>query len=83
VDAVLNGSIQKAKFVQDPVFGVYIPAEVEGVPSEILFPRDTWKDKDAFDATALKLAKAFQENFKQYEKVGYTQYSAYGPQVTA
>ncbi|TYZ63815.1 hypothetical protein PybrP1_007347 [[Pythium] brassicae (nom. inval.)] len=64
VDAVLDGSINNAEFVEDPVFGVQIPLAVEGVPAEILNPRNAWEDKSAFDATALKLASAFQENFK-------------------
>ncbi|RLN37618.1 hypothetical protein BBJ28_00025612 [Nothophytophthora sp. Chile5] len=80
VDAVLDGSINKAQFVVDPLFGVEIPTSVEGVPSEILNPKDSWTDKAAFDATAMKLAQSFKENFKQFILPG-NDLSVYGPRV--
>ena len=43
------------------------PTGCEGVPSDILYPRDTWKDKDAYDAQALMLAKKFIKNFEKYQ----------------
>jgi ATP-dependent phosphoenolpyruvate carboxykinase len=80
VDAVLDGSINNADFIEDPVFGVQIPTTVEGVPSEILNPRNAWEDKAAFEATALKLASAFQENFKEFI-LADNDLSVYGPRV--
>ncbi|KAF1775720.1 Phosphoenolpyruvate carboxykinase, C-terminal [Phytophthora cactorum] len=80
VDAVLDGSINNATFVKDPLFGFEIPTTVEGVPSEILNPKDSWTDKAAFDETALKLAKSFKENFKQFILPG-NDLSVYGPNV--
>ncbi|KAG1703842.1 hypothetical protein DVH05_006853 [Phytophthora capsici] len=80
VDAVLDGSINEATFVKDPLFGFEIPTTVEGVPSEILNPKDSWTDKAAFDETALKLAKSFKENFKQFILPG-NDLSVYGPNV--
>jgi phosphoenolpyruvate carboxykinase (ATP) len=49
-----------------PVFGLNIPCECPEVPANILNPRNTWKDKDAYDATANKLAASFIKNFEQY-----------------
>ncbi|MCP4249541.1 MAG: phosphoenolpyruvate carboxykinase (ATP), partial [bacterium] len=66
LNAALAGDLEAAEFREDPVFGLEVPLAIEGVPTEILTPRDTWKDKDAFDAQARKLAAMFQDNFVQY-----------------
>jgi phosphoenolpyruvate carboxykinase (ATP) len=50
----------------DPVFGFRIPVKVAGVDTAILNPRDTWKDKAAYDAKAKKLAGMFRDNFRIY-----------------
>jgi phosphoenolpyruvate carboxykinase (ATP) len=66
VNAVLDGKLDDVPMRKDPIFGVEIPTQVPGVPEEILFPRDTWKDQSSYDAQALKLAGMFRENFKKY-----------------
>jgi phosphoenolpyruvate carboxykinase (ATP) len=69
--AVLSGDLAKAKFVNDGKFGLMIPEACDNVPTDILHPRDMWKDKAAYDATASKLVTLFTENFKKFEdKVG-------------
>ena len=65
----------------DPIFGVAVPAAVEGVPSEILQPRKTWSDGDAYDARAAKLAEMFIDNFKQFEADVSDEVKAAAPQV--
>ena len=51
----------------DPVFGLQIPKSyLPGVPSELLVPENAWKDKEAFQRSAAKLAGLFQENFKKF-----------------
>jgi phosphoenolpyruvate carboxykinase (ATP) len=67
VTAILHGSLAKAEYHQDPIFGLNIPKAVHGVPSEVLMPRNTWADGAAYDASAKKLAAAFRENEKQFE----------------
>ncbi len=62
VTGILNGSLRKASFVAHPVFGLEMPTAVAGVPSEVLDPRNTWKDRAAYDAKAADLAKRFREN---------------------
>lgn len=66
VTAALNGSLTNVKTVQDPVFGLNIPVSCPGVPDEILNPRNTWKDKSAYDAKAKDLAEKFKKNFEQF-----------------
>ena len=66
VTAVLDGSLQNVPTEQDPVFGVHVPAACPGVPPEVLKPRNTWPDKDAYDRKARELAQRFVDNFKQF-----------------
>ena len=66
VTAALTGEIEKSVFVTDPTFGVQVPTSIEGVPSELLIPENTWEDKAAYQASCKKLAASFVENFKKY-----------------
>jgi len=67
VAAILDGSLAGASFHTDPVFGLSIPGAVPGVPSEVLDPKKTWADGNAYDAQAAKLAGMFRENDKKFE----------------
>jgi phosphoenolpyruvate carboxykinase (ATP) len=66
VRAVLDGTLDKASFAIDPVFGLQVPQSVHGVTARLLRPRETWTDRDAFDAHARKLAGLFRSNFEAY-----------------
>ncbi len=66
VRAALNGELDEAATAEDPVFGLAVPKEVPGVPSELLNPRNTWADGDAYDAKARQLAEMFDRNFQQF-----------------
>lgn len=81
IDAIHSGKLGSAKTTADPVFGVHIVAACDGVPSEILTPRLTWKDQSAYDSTAKKLAGLFRENFKKYEANASAEIRAAGPQA--
>ena len=66
VTAVLDGTLAKGDFAEDPVFGLSVPTAVPHVPSEVLQPRNTWADGAAYDAAAEKLASMFKENFQKF-----------------
>jgi phosphoenolpyruvate carboxykinase (ATP) len=68
ITAALNGSIETANFNADPTFGMFIPDQIDGVPSEVLNPRNTWENKDEYDSSARDLALRFTENFKQFSQ---------------
>ena len=66
ITAALNGELNNVTFEQHPVFGYQMPTTCPNVPVEILNPRNTWADKDAYDAQANKLGNMFVKNFDQY-----------------
>jgi phosphoenolpyruvate carboxykinase (ATP) len=66
ITAALEGKLDNVPTQNDPVFGVAIPTEVPGVPTEILTPRNTWADKAAYDGKAKFLAGLFVKNFEKY-----------------
>lgn len=66
LNAALDGSLNDAEFRTDPNFGFAVPVAVPGVDSAILDPRETWADKDGYDATAARLVDQFVENFAQF-----------------
>ncbi|MBB6098405.1 phosphoenolpyruvate carboxykinase (ATP) [Deinobacterium chartae] len=74
--AALSGELDHVEFVTEEFFGLEIPTAVPGVPSEVLNPRGTWADPEAYARTARNLAGMFRENFKRFE-------SGVDPKVTA
>ena len=81
--AALDGSLAKVEFVRDPCFGLMMPKAVPGIPAEVLNPRETWADKDAYDAKARELAHAFRQNFEQYAGLVDPLVAAAGPASVA
>lgn len=81
LDAILSGGLKKAEYYEHPVLNVMIPKKCTGVPSEMLDPRNTWEDKNAYDEKTLELAKKFQENFNKFIDVPQDILEA-GPKAT-
>jgi phosphoenolpyruvate carboxykinase (ATP) len=63
----LNGNLNNAEFRKDPSFGFEVPIAVDEVDNTILNPRETWADKNAYDAQAAKLVEMFRKNFVKFE----------------
>src|SRR5690554_4696738 len=67
VTAALSGELDHVETRIDPIFKFKVPVSCPGVPAEILDPRTTWADPEAYDAKARELAQAFMDNFtKKY-----------------
>ena len=66
IDAIHDGSLALADYVEDPIFGLRIPKACRGVPGRMLQPRGTWEDPQAYDEMARLLAGKFRDNFKDY-----------------
>ena len=66
IDAILDGSIDKAPTKQIPYFDFKVPTELPGVNSEILDPRDTYSDTAEWNKRAEDLASRFIKNFNKF-----------------
>mgnify|MGYP004715343599 FL=1 len=66
IDAILDGSIDKAPTKMLPIFDFKIPTELPGVDSKILDPRDTYANAADWDAKAQDLAGRFIKNFTKF-----------------
>lgn len=66
IDAILDGSIDKAETREIPYFGFRIPLALPGVDPAILDPRDTYKDASEWDKKAKDLAQRFIKNFNKF-----------------
>jgi phosphoenolpyruvate carboxykinase (ATP) len=83
ISAVLNGDLGSYKYEDyhiHSVFGVAQPRSCPGVPSELLSPKATWNNDEAYYKTAFKLSNAFRENFMQFEEVASEDIRRGGPQ---
>ena len=66
IDAILDGSIDKAPTKTLPIFDFTIPTELPGVDPKILDPRDTYKNAKDWDVKAEDLANRFVKNFVKF-----------------
>ena len=66
VSAALTGALDDVPLRTDPNFGLYVPEHCHDVPDDVLNPRQTWTDKEAYDQQARKLIGLFEENFAQF-----------------
>ena len=69
ITAVLNGELEQVSYERNKLFNLDVPKTCPGVPSKVLDPKKTWKNKKAYDKAAKSLAKMFADNFKKFKKV--------------
>jgi phosphoenolpyruvate carboxykinase (ATP) len=71
VHCALDGSLEQVEYDEDPLFHIQVPRSCPCIASDILNPRNTWADKEAFDLRAKKLAADFSKHFdKAYGNKG-------------
>jgi len=66
IDAILDGSIEKAETKVLPIFNLEVPTALHDVNPAILDPRDTYANKAEWDAKAQDLAQRFIKNFERF-----------------
>ena len=81
VKAVLSGALKDVPTQADPIFGMAVPLSCPGVPGEMLNPRNTWKDKAAYDSKARELAAMFEKNFAENASDASPEIKAAGPKA--
>ena len=81
ITAALSGDLNDVAYTSHPVFGVEMPESCPGVPDEVLNPKNTWSDGDAYDAKANELARAFSKNFKKFEDQADAEILSAAPKV--
>lgn len=79
INAALEGRLDDVEMEQEAVFGLHLPRAVEGVPHDILRPRDSWPDPTAYDAQASTLAAMFRKNFNQFAELVPEEVTDAGP----
>jgi len=81
ITAALNGDLNEVEYHQHPIFGVEMPVSCPNVPAEILNPRNTWQDKELYDAAAANLASKFVQNFRKYADFANDEILAGAPRI--
>ena len=66
IDAIHSGAIKDAPTKKIPYFNLEVPTKLTGVATEILDPKDTYKDPSEWDKRAKDLAERFVKNFAKY-----------------
>lgn len=79
IHAALNHDLDEVPFRQEPFFGLHIPLFCPGVPSEVLNPQYSWKDKQAYQEYARNLIVQFENNCAQFAKNVPEEVLATGP----
>jgi phosphoenolpyruvate carboxykinase (ATP) len=73
IGAALEGKLNNVEFTRHKVFGLQMPKTCPNVPDNILDPSNTWSDRNEYYQKAQELAKAFNENFKQFASEASTE----------
>jgi phosphoenolpyruvate carboxykinase (ATP) len=81
IDAIHDGVLSGVPAVQDPRWNLAVPSACPGVPRELLDPRATWNDPEAYDRAAGQLALQFRENFARYASDAPDEVRQAGPRV--
>lgn len=83
ITAALTDKLSDVTYETLPLFDLEFPTSCEGVPSELLNPRNTWSDANQYDLTASKLAAKFVKNFEKFALETSPEILAASPKVAA
>lgn len=66
VKAATSGLLRNIETRRHPIFNLDVPVSCPGVPDEVLDPKSTWSDPEAYDFKARELATMFVKNFERF-----------------
>jgi phosphoenolpyruvate carboxykinase (ATP) len=81
IRAALKGDLNNVGYSPDNIFGLHMPTRCPEVPSQILNPKNTWQDSEAYDRKGQELAKLFRDNFQRFSSEVSDAVRASGPKV--
>jgi phosphoenolpyruvate carboxykinase (ATP) len=83
ITAALRGELDDVDYHTHEIFGLSMPVSCPNVPDEVLDPKRTWADADAYDAKANDLAERFNKNFEKFAAKTSDEILAAAPKVLA
>ena len=83
ITAALNGQLDNVDYKKHDVFGLNMPTSCPNVPTEVLNPKNTWKDSYAYDIKANHLADQFNRNFEKFAEYANDEILKAAPVVKA
>jgi phosphoenolpyruvate carboxykinase (ATP) len=83
ITAALTGALKNVAYNKHEVFGLEMPATCPDVPDEILSPKNTWANKEAYDLKASELAEKFNKNFENFMEFANEEILAAAPRAIA
>jgi len=81
VRAALQGTLSDVSMRTDPNFGFSVPEQAPDVPSDVLNPRQTWGEPEAYDQQVKSLISNFSKNFSEYATQVDANIASAGPVV--
>lgn len=66
VNQAITGQLRDTEYIQDDMFGLNIPVEVEDVPQTLLNPINAWSKPEAYREQAQDLIDRFKHNFEKF-----------------
>ena len=79
VSAATSGALDAIETRRHPIFNLEVPVSCPGVPNEVLDPRSTWDDEEAYEDKAYELARMFSKNFDRFADSVSPEVIAAGP----
>jgi phosphoenolpyruvate carboxykinase (ATP) len=79
--AAIDGQLESAPMYTDPLFGFQVPQQIEGVPAQVMRPRETWQDQAEYDRLAQMLVERFRANFNKKFAAHAPDLAEHGPRL--